>query len=94
MSFLSSIFRQAEPTNEGWHRHANPDGSIGGFVSDEARLGKDVYVEYSGIITAGATVEDGARVRCGDFVQADGTTSRLAPYPSDFEYQPVFPKQE
>lgn len=92
MSILNAIFRRADPTNEGWHRHNNPDGSIGGYVSDQARLGEDVYVEYSGIVMAGATVEDGVRVLCGDFVQADGTTRRLAPYPDDFEYKPVFAK--
>lgn len=97
MSLLTKIFRGQQqnglPSSD-WRQHKNPDGSIGGAVSKHAVIEDDVYIEISGIVTAGATVATGTRVRCGDIVQADGSVFRLSPYPDDFEYEPVFPTDE
>lgn len=43
-------------------RHCNPDGSIGGWISPDAVIGKLVFIHPTSVIGPWGNIEDGAHV--------------------------------
>lgn len=51
---------------EAWLRYTNPDGSQGGLVSVYSKIGDQVYIADSAVVTAGASVPDRTKIGHGE----------------------------
>jgi len=52
----------SEKIPDGFHRHTNPDGSVGGLVSNGARVSKSAYIGRDATIKDGGEVLGNARI--------------------------------
>jgi len=65
---------------QGHHRHKNPDGSEGGWVSDESRVADSVFIAPTAIVRRGAYLSGNVRIldqsSVGDVIIKDNAVIR------------------
>lgn len=56
-----------------WASHRNPDGTEGGLVASSAKVGKNVFLDRSAVVTPETVVPDGAVIEAGQIVSPFGS---------------------
>lgn len=70
--FLSRWRCMSDEKRNGWHRHTNPDGSIGGWVPDSADISPEAFVGQSAFVDPGSKLAAGQRVLDGQMLTKSG----------------------
>lgn len=67
-AYESCVFKDERGATVVGYRHLNPDGEIGGWVAQTARVGRNVFVHRSASVGPGVVLEDNERVEAGTLV--------------------------